>query len=118
MPDFEPLYSGPTLPMSKIEPEGPNLEALLEMVKNELVRRSPTTKQRLFGELIDQFENAYMPKLAIPSQNKYRSLLRCHVKPAFALMPLEQITTKVIDEWHRRRQPKVSHGQPGRTFVM
>jgi integrase len=52
-----------------------------------------------FGELIGDFEKAHMPKLARPTQKKYASLLRCHIKPQFAAMPVKELTTKKVDEW-------------------
>lgn len=55
--------------------------------------------QMKFEELIEPFEKSYMPNLSVPSQYKYGSLLRCHVKPDLASLPIEQVNTKRIDEW-------------------
>jgi integrase len=52
-----------------------------------------------FGDLIDDFERAYLPNLAKPTQYKYNSLLRCHVKPALAPLRIEEVTTRRLDEW-------------------
>jgi integrase len=52
-----------------------------------------------FRDLIEDFEKAYLPTLAAPTRSKYASLLRVHLKPAFAIMQVESITTKVIDQF-------------------
>ena len=53
----------------------------------------------MFQELVHDFETAYMPRLAFPTRLKYTSLLRCHVKPRFSLTPVEELSTRRIDEW-------------------
>jgi integrase len=52
-----------------------------------------------FGDLVDVFESSYLPNLAVPTQYKYGSLLRCHVKPALSPLPIEEVNTRRIDEW-------------------
>jgi len=52
-----------------------------------------------FGELITDFENAHMANLAWPTQCKYTSLLRRHIKPQFGTTPVEEMSTKKMDEW-------------------
>jgi integrase len=62
--------------------------------------RPPLTSElRIFGEFIDDFEAAYMPRLAAPTRDKYKSLLRGHVRPYFGSMKVSDINTKKIDEW-------------------
>lgn len=53
----------------------------------------------MFAELVEDFEKGYVPNLATPTRSKYASLLRCHVKPAFASLQVKEITTRVIDQF-------------------
>lgn len=52
-----------------------------------------------FGDLIEEFERSYMPKLATPTRLKYASLLKAHVKPGLALMEIAAVTTRALDHW-------------------
>jgi integrase len=52
-----------------------------------------------FRELIEDFECAYIPSLAMPTRKKYRSLLEVHIKPALADIEVEKLNTKCLDKW-------------------
>lgn len=66
---------------------------------DRLVIATYTQVARTFGEMIDEFESGYMPRLAAPTRAKYQSLLRRHVRPHFAAMKVYDINTRKIDEW-------------------
>jgi len=52
-----------------------------------------------FGDLVNDFETAYMPNLSAPTRSKYASLLRCHIRPEFGAMKVEDLSRRRIDEW-------------------
>lgn len=71
-------------------------EAVLGDVNRErLILQGQVT----FGALLDKFEAAHMPTLGIATQNKYRSLIANHVRPAFADLRALEITLPVVQEW-------------------
>lgn len=52
-----------------------------------------------FGVLMEDFERAYMPKLAMPTRSKYASLIRVHVRPDLGSVELADLNTRRVDSW-------------------
>lgn len=53
----------------------------------------------IFGDLIDDFERAYIPRLSTPTRCKYASLLRKHVRPDLARLTIKAMSVKELDAW-------------------
>jgi integrase len=61
-----------------------------------------------FEQLLSDFQEAYMPRLAAPTRAKYTSLIRQHIRPKFADMEVDAITTKVLDIWLNSKNDRLS----------
>lgn len=55
--------------------------------------------QIYFEELVKEYRERHIERQASPTRNKYESLLKNHVLPAFKGLQLYQITTKSVQEW-------------------
>lgn len=52
-----------------------------------------------FGDLLDEYAGKHIVRQAAPTQNKYTSLIKNHIRPAFADLQLIEITAKRVQEW-------------------
>lgn len=54
-----------------------------------------------FGDFMDEYQRDFMTagNLAFSTRQKYESILKLHIRPAFAGLPMCDVTTKRIDLW-------------------
>jgi hypothetical protein len=52
-----------------------------------------------FGIILDEFETRHLTRQSAPTQNKYRSLIKAHIRKAFGELQLHEITTKRVQDW-------------------
>lgn len=55
--------------------------------------------QIIFGDLLDEFTKRHAIRQALPTQAKYASLIKNHVRPAFKDLRLCEVTTQRVQEW-------------------
>ena len=52
-----------------------------------------------FGDLLAEYEDRHTAKQAFPTQNKYASLIKNHIRPAFAELQLSEVTGQLVQKW-------------------
>ncbi|MDE2103413.1 MAG: tyrosine-type recombinase/integrase [Patescibacteria group bacterium] len=55
--------------------------------------------QIVFGALLDEYAERHIKRQAYPTQKKYESLIKNHIRPAFGELQLIEITAKRVQEW-------------------
>lgn len=55
--------------------------------------------QIVFGSLLDEYAKLHVPRQAAPTQRKYASLIKVHIRPAFGGLQLIEVTAKRVQEW-------------------
>jgi len=55
--------------------------------------------QILFGELLDEYAKRHIARQSIPTQNKYTSLIKNHIRPAFESLQLIEVTGERVQGW-------------------
>jgi integrase len=52
-----------------------------------------------FGDLLTEYAKRHAAKQAFPTQNKYASLIKNHIRPAFAELQLSEVTGQLVQKW-------------------
>jgi len=52
-----------------------------------------------FGDLLDEYATRHIKRQGFATQNKYESLIKVHIRPAFEDFQLIEITAKRVQEW-------------------
>lgn len=52
-----------------------------------------------FSDLLKEYDTRHTARQATPTQAKYRSLIKAHIRPAFGELRLFEITTKFVQDW-------------------
>jgi integrase len=57
--------------------------------------------QLRFGDLLDEYAKLHIneSRLSFSARNKYTSLIKTHIRPAFAELQLSEVTTRRVQEW-------------------
>jgi integrase len=52
-----------------------------------------------FSDLLDEYKERHCKRIGVCAQNKYASLIKTHIRPAFGELQLIEITAKRVQEW-------------------
>ena len=94
----ERVYLGSCAELTKRQAQAESSRAMSTL--ND--RKHVIQAQIPFGEFLDEYTKSFILKrdnLAVPTQGRYLSFIRNHVRPAFGDLMMAEVTTKRIDDW-------------------
>ena len=94
----ERVYLGSCAELTKREAQTESTRAMSTL--ND--RKHVIQAQIPFGEFLDEYTKNFVLKrdnLAAPTQGRYLSFIKNHVRPAFGSLMMAEVTTRVIDNW-------------------